>query len=133
MSEAAGVRQFKLAPALTTVVLTVLILWMVGYAATVFLLLFLAIIISLYLGAVRDLLVKRARMPEMLAFFVAIIGTIVAIAALIALLVPPVVDQTRELVTVLPAIIAKWEAGIDQFVARFPAMREVWRPGSTRC
>lgn len=102
---------------------------MVGYAASVFLLLFLSVIISLYLGAVRDVLVKRARLPEMLAFFLAIVGTIIAIVALVALLVPPVVDQTRQLVTVLPAIIAKWEAGIDQFVARFPAMREVWRPG----
>src|SRR5687768_574738 len=105
---------------------------MVGYAASVFLLLFLAIIISLYLGAVRDLLVKRAHIPEKLAFFLAIVGTIVAISALFTVLVPPVVDQTRQLVTVLPATIAKWEEGIDTFVMRFPAMREVWKPGEHR-
>lgn len=102
---------------------------MVGSAASIFLLLFVGIIISLYLGAVRDMLVKRGRLPDRLAFFFAIVGSIVALAGLLALLVPPVIEQTRELFTVLPATIGKWEAGIDAFVARFPALREVWRPG----
>jgi len=129
VTELPGGQAVRLAPALVTVVLTVLILWMVGSTASVFLLLFLAIIISLYLGAVRDALVKRVLMPERLAFFLAIVGTIIAIAGLFALLVPPVVEQTRELVSVLPQKIAAWEAGIDRFVTRFPAMREVWTPG----
>ena len=129
MSDALGGQPFRLAPALATVVLTVLILWMVGSTASIFLLLFLAIIISLYLGAVRDVLVKRAMLPDRLAFFLAIFGTIVGISGLFALLVPPVVEQTRELVSVLPQRIATWEAGIDGFVTRFPAMREVWKPG----
>lgn len=129
MSEAAGGLNFRLAPALATVILTVLILWMVGTTASVFLLLFVAIIISLYLGAVRDILVHRARMPDRLAFFIAVVGTIVAIVGLFALLVPPVVEQTQALVTVLPELINKWEKGLDQFAMRFPALREVWRPG----
>ena len=129
MSDALGGQHFKLAPALATVILTILILWMVGSTAGIFLLLFVAIILSLYLGAVRDILVQRARMPDRLAFFLAVVGTLVAIVGLITLLVPPVVEQTRELVTVLPAVISKWEAGIDKFAARFPALREVWKPG----
>lgn len=129
MSDALGGSSFKLAPALATVILTILILWMVGSTAGIFLLLFVAIILSLYLGAVRDILVQRARMPDRLAFFLAVVGTLVAIIGLITLLVPPVVEQTRELVTVLPAVISRWEAGIDKFAARFPALREVWKPG----
>jgi len=119
----------KLAPILTTVILTVLLLWMVGKTADVFLLLFIAIIFSLYLGAVRDFLVHRARVPERLAFFLAVIGTVVALGGLMTLLVPPVVEQTRQLVDVLPAYITNWEKGIDHFVGRFPAMRSVWQPG----
>jgi predicted PurR-regulated permease PerM len=119
----------KLAPILTTVILTVLLLWMVGKTADVFLLLFIAVIFSLYLGAVRDFLVHRARVPERLAFFLAIIGTVVALGGLMTLLVPPVVEQTRQLVDVLPAYITNWEKGIDHFVGRFPAMRSVWQPG----
>jgi predicted PurR-regulated permease PerM len=129
LSDALGGQHFKLAPALATIILTILALWMVGTTAGIFLLLFVAIILSLYLGAVRDILVKRGKMPDRLAFFFAVVGTLVAIVGLFTLLVPPVVEQTRELVTVLPAVISKWEAGIDRFAGRFPALREVWRPG----
>ena len=129
MSDALGGQHFKLAPALATVIITILALWMVGTTAGIFLLLFVAIILSLYLGAVRDLLVKRGRMPDRLAFFFAVVGTLVAIVGLFTLLVPPVIEQTRELMTVLPAVISKWEMGLDKFAARFPALREVWRPG----
>ena len=129
MSDAIVGQNFKLAPALATIVLTILILWMVGSTASVFLLLFLAIILSLYLGAVRDILVNRARVPERLAFFLAVVGTLVGIVGLFALLVPPVIEQTRSLVTVLPEMIGKWETGIDNFAGRFPALREMWKPG----
>ena len=56
--------RFKFAPILASVVLTVLLLWMVGRAADIFLLLFLAILISLYLGAVTDFFQRRARLPR---------------------------------------------------------------------
>jgi predicted PurR-regulated permease PerM len=129
VSDALGGQPFKLAPALATITLTILILWLVGSTASIFLLLFLSIIISLYLGAVRDVLVKRAMVPDRLAFALAIVGTLVAVVGLFALLVPPVVEQTRELVSVLPQRIASWESGIDRAMSRFPAMREVWKPG----
>jgi predicted PurR-regulated permease PerM len=132
VSDSLGAGNLRLAPALTTIVLTVLALWMVGKTASVFLLLFLAIIISLYLGAVRDLLVKRGRLPDRLAFFLAIVGTLVAVVGLFALLVPPVIEQTRELFTILPDQITRWEQAFDKFVSRFPAMREVWKPGDHR-
>jgi predicted PurR-regulated permease PerM len=129
LSDSLGGAHFKLAPALATIILTILVLWMVGSTAGVFLLLFVAIILSLYLGAVRDILVRRGRMPDRLAFFFAVVGTLVAIVGLFTLLVPPVIEQTRALVTVLPDVISKWETGLDRFAGRFPALREVWRPG----
>jgi predicted PurR-regulated permease PerM len=73
--------------------------------------------------------VRRGHVPERLAFFLAVVGTLVALIALIGLLVPPVVEQTRALVAVLPDYITTWEQGIDRFVARFPALRGVWQPG----
>ena len=111
------------------VILTVLLLWMFGATAHVFLLLFIAIIVSLYLGAVRDLLVEKAHMPPRLAFFISVVGTFTALLGLFAILLPPVVEQTRSLIMVLPKYIETWESGIDTFVARFPAMRDVWKPG----
>nr|MDP9179361.1 hypothetical protein [Gemmatimonadota bacterium] len=61
--------RIRLAPILTTVILTILLLWMVGSTSGVFILLFIAVILSLYLGAVTDFLRTRGRVPERLAFF----------------------------------------------------------------
>jgi len=102
---------------------------MLGATADVFLLLFIAIIISLYLGAVRDLLVDKLHAPPKLAFFISVVGTAAALITLFAILLPPVVEQTRALIVVMPKYIETWETGIDHFVARFPAMRDVWKPG----
>ena len=109
--------RFRFAPILASVVLTILLLWMVGRAADIFLLLFLAILISLYLGAVTDFFQTRARLPRWLAFIVALFGTLGAIVGMFWLLVPPVIAQTQELLTVLPHQIEIWEQGIDNMVS----------------
>jgi predicted PurR-regulated permease PerM len=119
----------RVAPILAGVILTLLLLWMLGATAEVFLLLFIAIIISLYLGAVRDLLVDKAHLPPRLAFFISVVGTAAALIGLLAILLPPVIEQTRGLFLVLPNYIETWEKGIDTFVARFPALNDVWKPG----
>ncbi len=124
-----GSSSVKVAPILAGVILTFLLLWMLGKTADVFLLLFIAIIISLYLGAVRDLLVDKLHAPPKLAFFISVVGTAGALLTLFAILLPPVVEQTRALIVVMPKYIETWETGIDHFVARFPAMRDVWKPG----
>jgi predicted PurR-regulated permease PerM len=128
-SAAVPAARTKVAPVITGVILTVLLLWMLGATAHVFLLLFIAIIISLYLGAVRDQLVSRAHLPPRLAFFISVVGTAAALLGLFAILLPPVVEQTRSLIAVMPKYIEAWETGIDHFVLRFPAMRDVWKPG----
>jgi len=119
----------RVAPVIAGVIVSVLLLWMLGATAEVFLLLFIAVIISLYLGAVRDLLVERGHLPPRLAFFISVVGSGAALLGLFAILLTPVVEQTRALIVVLPNYIETWETGIDHFVARFPAMRDVWKPG----
>lgn len=120
--------RFRFAPVLAATVLTVLLLWLFGKAADAFLLLFLAIIISLYLGAVADVLERRLRLPGRIAFLVAVFGTLGAIGGLLYLLVPPVIAQTQSLITVLPNYLTQWETGIGHFVQRFPALQQFWRP-----
>jgi len=128
-SAAAPVGRTKVAPVLTGVILTILLLWMLGKTVHVFLLLFIAIIISLYLGAVRDLLVEKGHIPPRVAFFLSVVGSAAALMGLFAILLPPVVEQTRSLIVVLPNYVETWENGLATFVARFPAMRDVWKPG----
>jgi len=74
-TSAAPVARPKVGSVVAGVILTVLLLWMFGATAHVFLLLFIAIIISLYLGAVKDGLVNRLHLPHRLAFFIAVVGT----------------------------------------------------------
>ena len=114
---------------ITAVVLTALSFWIFGRTADVFLLLFIAVLISLYLGALSDFLVRRCRVPQRLGFLLALSMTLVVLGGLFALLVPPVVSQTRDLLTVLPTYVPGWERGIDTFILKFPGLSSYWHPG----
>jgi predicted PurR-regulated permease PerM len=122
-------RRFKFAPILTATVFTVLLLWIVGKAMHVFLLLFLGIMISLYLGALAGVLHRRLKIPEGWSLAGAVLLSIGGLALLLSVLVPPVIAQTQELIRVLPSYIGGWEAAIDRLVARVPALASVYTPG----
>ena len=125
-------KKFKFAPVLTATVFTLLLLWLMGRVAEVFLLLFLGILFSLGLGALAGVLHRRAKLPERLAFFSAIVITFGVMALVFWMLVPPLIAQTQELVKVLPAYIGGWEAAIDRMAANVPALRGVYTPGEHR-
>jgi predicted PurR-regulated permease PerM len=122
-------RRFKFAPILTATVFTVLLLWVAGRAMHVFLLLFLGIMISLYLGALAGVLHRRLKIPEGWSLAGAVLLSIGGLALLLSVLVPPVIAQTQELIRVLPSYIGGWEAAIDRLVARVPALASVYTPG----
>jgi predicted PurR-regulated permease PerM len=110
-------------------VATVLLLALFRTAADIFLLLFIAILISLYLGAVADVFAARLRIPRKLALAIAVLLSGGAVVGLFFLLVPPVVEQTQQLVKVLPNYIKTWEAGITRIAARYPELQAVWGSG----
>ncbi|MDQ6828150.1 MAG: AI-2E family transporter [Gemmatimonadota bacterium] len=118
--------RFRFAPALAAVVITVLLLRLFAETAELFLLLFISILISLYLGAVTDQLIKWTKMPRGAAFAIALIGTLAVLAGIVYLIVPPVIAQTQQLLKVLPNYIATWQAGIERTVTRIPALKQVW-------
>lgn len=124
--------RFRLAPALTAVVLTVLLLWLLGTAADVFLLLFIAVLISLYLSAGADVIQRHTGAPRLTAFWITVAVSLLALVALFWTLVPPVVEQTQQLIRVLPETIVKWETGLERVIARFPALQAVMVPGEHR-
>lgn len=121
-------RRLRIAPILTATALTVLLLWLFGAAADVFLLLFAGILVSLYLGALTDFIVRRLRAPRPLAFASALLLTIGAVVALFWVLVPPVVEQTKQLVSVVPGMIAGWENRLQAAAVRIPALQGVVKP-----
>ncbi len=118
--------RIRFAPALAATVATVLLLWLLFRAADIFLLLFIACLFSLYLGAATDGLVKRFAMPRGIAFAAAFALTVVGVVGLVWLLVPPVVEQTQQLVANLPGYAAAWQGWLERLLVRYPALREVW-------
>ena len=122
---ASGVRRVRVGAVLFAVVMTGLALWVVAVTADILLLLFLAVLLALYLGAVRDYFVRRLRFPALLAFWLAVVGTTGAAIGLTWLLVPPVLVQTRGLIGAVPALLQAWDAWITQALAQVPGMSDV--------
>ena len=112
----------RFGPILGATVITVLLIWLFYKVADVLLLLFIAVLVSLYLGSVTDALVSRLPIPRALAFLVALFGTLGAIYTLGALLVPPVVEQTQQLFSVLPQYVTAWQEWIGRLARRFPGL-----------
>lgn len=121
--------RFRFAPVLAATVFTVLLLLLLGKTAELFLLLFIAVLISLYLGAVADALARRTRLTRRWSVLVAVLLSLGALAGFFWLFVPPVVAQTQQLLKVLPNYVIAWESGIDQVLATNPALRSLWQPG----
>jgi predicted PurR-regulated permease PerM len=125
--------RLRFAPILTATVLTVILLWLFKTVVQVFVLLMLGILISLFWGALSNWLQRRTRAPEGLALTIAIAGSFGAMAFLVWILAPPVVEQTRKLVEQLPTFITSWETGIDNLARKVPALRSlVGQPGEHR-
>ena len=115
-------QRFRFGPILGATVITVLLIWLFYTVAEVLLLLFIAVIVSLYLGSVTDFLVARLPVSRPFAFTVAIFLTLGAIYGLGALLVPPVVEQTQQLMSVLPNYVNAWQEALQRLAARFPRL-----------
>jgi len=121
----ATLQKARFGPILAATVLTILLLWLFVEASHVVVLLFLAILISLYLGATADFFSQRLRLPRRSALPLAIAVSLAALVGLFWLLVPPVVQQTQALFAVLPAYVESWDQKLAEAAANFPALAEV--------
>jgi predicted PurR-regulated permease PerM len=119
---AAVEQRFRFGPILGATVITVLLIWLFYTVADVLLLLFIAVLVSLFLGSVTDTIVARLPVPRALAFTAAIFLTLGAVYTLGALLVPPVVEQTQQLLSVLPNYVSAWQEALQRLAARFPRL-----------
>ena len=120
--ETAATRRVILTPGIAAVALTVLALLVAGQVADLLLLLFIAILLAVYLAAFTDAIVARTQWPRPAAFVGAIVVTILVLWGIEALLVPPVIAQTRALAASLPRYGAAWQEWLGRLVVRFPAL-----------
>lgn len=126
---AVGTGRYRVAPVLMAIVLTVLVVLLLGEAAHLFLLLFLAILISLALGALADTVTRYTRVPRRYALILAILIALAVIAGFMWLIVPVVIEQTQSLLGTLPDRLIAWQRGIDEAAARVTALKGVYKPG----
>ena len=79
-----------------------LAIWFVIRVVEVLLLVFIAVLCTVYLSAITDLLERRFHLARWLGLTAAVLATLAAVVGIGALLVPPVIDQTQALISGLP-------------------------------
>ncbi len=125
---AGAVRRVQLQPGLPVVVFTVLLLWLAGRVADLLLLLFIAVLIAVYLDALNELIAARTKLGHRSAFALALFLTLVVLTGIGALLVPPLVEQTRQLVLKLPDYAVAWKDRLARLLQQFPALQPMLGP-----
>ena len=129
---AAPAERPRFGAALAAVVLVGIVIYVVGRTAELFLLLFFAILLALYLSAIADFAVRRARFPRWLALSGAVLFTIGVIALFFVVILPPVAQQLQLLSATLPGAIQNLEQGLDALTARIPGLAQLYPPGEHR-
>jgi len=102
---------------LIAAVFTLLLLLFLYSVAEVLLLLFIAILFSVYLSAFTDGLQRRFGVPRPLGLAAALLISLIAIGGLLRLMVPPVLEQTQELIRTLPAQMTLWDEKLREAAA----------------
>jgi predicted PurR-regulated permease PerM len=113
---------------LIAAVFAVLLLLFVYSVAEVLLLLFLAALFALYLGAIIDFLQERFRVPRVVGVLAALLITGVAATTVGWLVLPPVARQTQALITALPGQIQVWMESLRRLTQEYPLLAAVFPP-----
>lgn len=96
--------------------------------AEILLLLFIAVLFSLYLGAITDTLQVRLGVPRGLGLTLGVLATALALTGVGFLVVPPVSHQTQELLNTLPRQLELWEDRLLHLADRSPVAAQLLGP-----
>jgi len=91
--------------------------------ADILLVLFIAALLATYLSTLTDMLCRRLRMPRGPGLVLSLLLTLAALTGVVALLVPAVVEQVRELIAALPQYVAALDQWTRSLAANYPALR----------
>jgi predicted PurR-regulated permease PerM len=100
-----------------------LVVWFAIRTVEVLLLIFLATLLAVYLSGITDLLERRFRIARWIGLSLAVVGTLIVIAGLGALILPPVFDQTQALVAGLPQSLTDIQNVLAEWARRYPVVR----------
>ena len=80
---------------------------------------------GLYLGAITDTMQRRLHVPRGLGVLIALLVTTAGVWGLGRLIVPPVAEQTQQLMQVMPLQMAQWEAQLTQLAIDSPFWQSI--------
>ena len=96
----------------------------------ILLVVFLAVILSIYLNSVTDQLYRRLGMPKPLGLALAVAATLGALVGVVLLIAPPVTAQVQDLLTNLPRYLASLDTNLNDFIRSIPVLRRSAAPGA---
>ncbi|HEX9580734.1 MAG TPA: AI-2E family transporter [Gemmatimonadales bacterium] len=99
-----------------------LLLVFLGKVAEVLFLVFISALLATYFSAVTGRIVRLSRLSRGPALAGTVLFTVVASVGIGALVVPPVVRQTQELIASLPALAARLETLLLQLARQYPLL-----------
>ena len=105
---------------LIATVFVFLLLLFLNRIAEVLLLFFIGVLFGVYLSAITDALQKRLAIPRVAGLLIAILITIIAGGGVIYLIVPPLLQQSQELIQAMPTLMARWEQDLIELAQRSP-------------
>lgn len=103
---------------LAATIFAALLLFFLYSIAEILLLLFIAILFSVYLGTITDALQQRLRLPRVIGVLAALLITSVLVTGIGLLIVPPLIHQTQDLIQSLPLLIESWDAQLLSIAER---------------
>jgi predicted PurR-regulated permease PerM len=107
------------------VLVTILLLLFIKSVADILLLFFIAVLFALYLQSITDFLEQRLDLPRLAGLSAALVFTLVTVSALVALIVPPVLKQTQDLLIALPGLIEGWRTALIDLARDYPLLGQV--------
>ncbi|HLL82117.1 MAG TPA: AI-2E family transporter, partial [Longimicrobium sp.] len=113
---------------LTATVFTVLLLLFVYSVAEVLLLVFLAALFAVYLTAISEFLEDRFRIRPALGLPLALLFTAVWATAVFWLVIPPVLQQTQELIAALPKLMSQGVDRLTEAMSHYPFLAAALPP-----
>ncbi|MGH7459845.1 MAG: AI-2E family transporter [Pseudomonas sp.] len=107
------------------ILLIALLLLFVYSVAEILLLLFVAILFSIYLSWITEIFQRRLGAPRWLGLIAALALTTLAVVGIGALMIPPLVEQTQELISAMPARLQQLEAQLLELARRSPVAGQI--------
>lgn len=102
-----------------------LLLLFVYSVREILLLLFLAVLFSVFLASLTEMFQRRLGLPRPLGIVASLAVTILGVAGVGVLLVPPLTRQAAQLVTALPEQLVRWERSVAAFLEQYPLLGDL--------